>query len=213
MEYINQLDYWNSVAEHKYFTTNIDWLLLQPFLRENSRIVDYGCGQGRITNELFKAGYKNILGFDPAERMIVHGKAKYPHLDLNVTHNNSIACDTSSVDILLLFAVLTCIYDNNTQKKLISEVDRVLKPNGIVYINDFLLNSDKRNTERYEKYETIYNQYGVFKLDEGGVLRHHHPDWVKELTNDFRTEIYKKVLFKTMNGHQSNGFVFIGTKK
>ena len=52
---------------------------------------------------------------------------------------------------MILFGVLTCIPSDKEQKSLISEIKRILKPEGIVYVNDFLINSDKRNVLRYEE--------------------------------------------------------------
>ena len=65
--------------------------------------------------------------------------------------------------------------------QIINEIYRVLKPGGIIYINDFLLNEDKRNKERYEKYKDKYGVYGAFELSEGGRFRHHTEKWIDEL--------------------------------
>ncbi len=46
------------------------------------------------------------------------------------------------VDAVILFAVFTCIVNDAEQEKLIVEIHRVLKSDGILYINDFLLNID-----------------------------------------------------------------------
>ena len=90
---------------------------------------------------------------------------------------------------------------------------RVLKPDGIVYINDFLLNDDERNINRYAKYFEKYHTYGVFELDDGAVLRHHNEERVKEWTSDFQQLEYEKVEYVTMNGNRSNGLVYMGSLK
>ena len=54
-----------------------------------------------------------------------------------------------------------------------SEIRRVLRPGGILYVNDFLLFTDDRNKARYEKFNNKYGEYGVFELPEGAVCRHH----------------------------------------
>jgi len=76
-------------------------------------------------------------------------------------------------DSVLLIGVLTSNVEDDAQENLISEISRVLKGAGILYIADFLINQDERNLKRYQKYEDEYGIYGVFKLDEGLVLRHH----------------------------------------
>ena len=105
---------------------------------------------------------------------------------------------------------MPCIRDDEEQRRLIKEIQRVLKPGGILYVNDFLLNTDDHNLPRYEKYKDKYGVYGVFELPEGAVCRHHDERWIKALLADFRELEYQHLIFTTMNGNQSNGFYFIG---
>lgn len=209
----NQKEYWNKVASTKNFTTALDFNLIPDSIKKNSLIVDYGCGYGRTLNEFHASGFNNLMGFDFAADMIERGKKEYPFLDLRTSKDNKIDCDSGSVNMVILFAVLTCIIENEKQDALIHEIQRVLKPGGIIYINDFLVNSDERNTKRYNQFLEKYGTYGVFELPEGAVLRHHEQDRVAQLTKDFITETYKTIQFKTMNSHISNGFVYVGKKK
>ena len=212
MYFNSQTDYWNSVAQNKEFTTNLNYGLIAPFIKQESHIIDYGCGYGRTLNEFHEKGFKNLTGFDYAPEMISSGKKRFPFLNLKVCQDNKMDINSDSVDLVLLFAVLTCIIDNGQQKELIDEILRVLKPGGLIYLNDFLLNDDERNRSRYESGFKKYVTYGVFELPEGALLRHHDLFRIKELTKDFRPEVNEKVLFKTMNGHTSNGIIFIGRK-
>jgi len=209
----NQKEYWNKVSPTKEFTTALDLNLIPDSIKRDSLIVDYGCGYGRTLNELYTQGYNSLLGFDFASDMIERGKSEFPFLDLRTSKDNKIDSDSNSVDMVVLFAVLTCITEDEKQDALINEIKRVLKPGGVIYINDFLVNSDERNTNRYNQFVEKYGTYGVFELPEGAVLRHHEESRVSQMTKDFIKETYKTIQFKTMNGHISNGFVFIGRKK
>ncbi|MBB3187516.1 class I SAM-dependent methyltransferase [Microbacter margulisiae] len=213
MDIENQTDYWNKVSNDKEFTTRLDMSLIDKFVDKEALIVDYGCGYGRTLNELYLHGYRNLLGFDYASAMIQRGQREYPYLNLQTCQDNKIACEADSVSLVILFAVLTCIIDNDKQEELINEIIRVLKPGGMIYINDFLINSDDRNLERYRMYAGKYNTYGVFELPEGAVLRHHEESWITTLTEQFKKEHYQRITFQTMNGHTSNGFIFMGRKK
>lgn len=207
-----QKSYWNSVADTKKFTTPFNIEEFSKYVPIKAKILDVGCGYGRTLNELYRNDYKNLIGIDFSEKLIARGKNLYPSLTLHIQHTEDIDLPDNSVDAVILFAVLTCIIDDNAQKHLLSEIKRVLKPNGIIYINDFLLNSDERNLNRYEKYLKKYKTYGVFELPEGAILRHHSLDYIKELVVGFKKLEFKETTYTTMNGHKSNGFFFIGQK-
>lgn len=209
---MDQKEYWDSVSETKKFTTPFQAEEFSAFVRKSDLIVDIGCGYGRTLNELYHAGYTDLLGIDFSEKMINRGREQFPYLNFAVKKDDTIELADNSVDAVILFAVLTCIVDDNEQRQLIREITRVLKPNGILYVNDFLLNDDARNIERYEKYRSRFGVYGAFELPEGAVVRHHSEKWIKELLCGFSVLRYEHLIFTTMNGHKSNGFYFIGSK-
>lgn len=205
-----QKEYWDKVASEKNFTTPFQVDLFQKYVDKNSIILDVGCGYGRVLSDLYGIGYKRIIGVDTSNEMVKRGKAQFPYLDLRYQESNIIDLKEDSVDAVILFGVLCCTPDDSQQEALISEISRVLKPNGVVYINDFLINKDLRNAMRYKRFEEKYNCYGVFELDDGCVLKHYDEKRIAELLSAFKLEKYEKVRFKTMNGAQSNGFYFIG---
>ncbi|MFD1177419.1 class I SAM-dependent methyltransferase [Paenibacillus puldeungensis] len=208
--YDEQKEYWNRVAESKQFTTPFERNEFARYVRNADRILDVGCGYGRTLQELYLSGYTNLLGIDFSASMIARGKQLYPHLDLKTLDNQTIDLPDSSVQAVIMFAVLTCIVSNEEQLSLFREIRRVLKPSGILYINDFLLNHDERNLARYEEYAEKYGTYGVFELPEGAVLRHHDLAWVKTLTEGFEPLQLEQVTYTTMNGNHSNGYYYFG---
>ena len=207
---MEQLKYWDSVSEKKEFTSPLILENLAKYIKKDSRILDVGCGYGRTLDELYQNGYRNLVGIDFSSGMIERGKRQFPYLDLQIKKNDKIALPDASVDAVILFAVLTCIRTNEEQEQLVSEIKRVLKPQGILYVNDFLLNEDVRNLSRYERFKEIYGVYGVFELPEGAVCRHHDEKWIRQLLRDFSQLDYSRVTRTTMNGHKSNGFYFMG---
>ncbi|MBQ1483170.1 MAG: class I SAM-dependent methyltransferase [Erysipelotrichaceae bacterium] len=210
---MRQKDYWDGVAETKQFTTPFQKDVFCAYVERGSKIADIGCGYGRTLKELHELGYEDLLGFDFSKEMIKRGKAQFPYLDLRVMEEGKIPLEDESVDALILFAVLTCIARDKDQSALIGEAERVLKPGGILYINDFLLNEDERNIARYEKFKDVFESYGTFELPEGAVVRHHSEDHIFELLKPFEKKEYERLTFTTMNGNLSNGFYYIGEKK
>jgi len=209
---MNQKIYWNNVAAKKEFTTPFHFKVFEKFVEKDALILDVGCGYGRTLQQLHQCGYRNLIGIDFSEKMIERGRNQYPHLDLRIKSKKAIEFDDNSLDAVILFAVLTCIIDNEDQLDLLREIKRVLKPNGVIYINDFLLNSDERNLRRYEDFKDKYHKYGVFELPEGVIVRHHNIEWIKEIVFNFHNIILEQLVYTTMNGNQSNGFYFLGCK-
>ena len=208
-----QQAYWDSVAPVKTFTLEPDCPRLQKFIRKDAFVLDYGCGYGRTLNGLYHAGYQNTLGLDFSGGMIRRGKTLFPHLQLKKTDGLHTNLPDASVDMVLLFALLTCVVEDVRQQELMAEFKRILKPGGVIYVKDFLLNGDERNRKRYAAFQEKYGVYGVFELPEGAVLRHHDAGYVQGLMKGFRMVYFKKTTNKTMNGHVSNGFVLLAEKR
>lgn len=209
---MKQKDYWNKVSETKQFSTPFQIEEFSKYVNKADIILDVGCGYGRTLNELYSNGYKNLIGIDFSKGMIERAKNINSDIDFRVMNNSKIDLPDNSVDSVILLAVLTCIVEDKEQENLISEIHRVLKKDGVIYINDFLLNNDERNLNRYSEFKNKYNKYGVFELPEGAVCRHHTIEWIKELLKDFNKIVFKELEYTTMNGNKSNGFYYIGKK-
>jgi len=209
---LTQEEYWDSVAEKKEFTTPFQIELFKNVVPKEARILDVGCGYGRTLQELYLSKFTNLSGIDISKKMIDKGTKLYPKITLKKYDNFKFPFENNSFDAVILLAVLTCIISNNEQEKLIDEIQRVLKDDGILYINDFLINSDQRNIDRYKRYESKYNKYGIFELSEGVVLRHYTKVRIGELLSNFENIVFESVIYTTMNGHKSNGLSYIGRK-
>lgn len=207
-------EYWNNFATDKTFTTAFDWELFAPRVKKDSFILDVGCGYGRIMALLWENGYHNLTGVDPTKALIQRGKRLYPHLHLQLQKPNDLLgkIKTNSIDVILLYAVLTCVPDNDQQSALIKESRRVLKPGGLIFCSDFLLNQDQRNLQRYQQHAEKYGTYGVFELAKEVAFRHHSDEYIKTLFADFKLEHWEKKTHQTMNGNLSNGFHLVARK-
>jgi SAM-dependent methyltransferase len=204
--------YWDTLAGTVNFTIPLKPELFRCFFPLNARILDYGCGYGRTLQQLWELGYRNLLGVDFSAAMVARGHSQYPYLNLQVGTAGAIAPGGRLFDVILLFAVLTCILKDAEQQALINTLDNLLRPGGFLYVNDFLIAKDKRNQERYAKFHEKYGTYGVFELDEGGIVRHHDPKWVQQLLSPFEMQEYGVETYTTMLGHPARGFYYLGQK-
>jgi SAM-dependent methyltransferase len=196
-----QQAYWNRVAAEKIFTHPLNETWLSRWVRPQARILDFGCGYGRTLDALAARGYTNTLGIDFSARMIARGRQHFPTLDLRVTEGTPIAEPTESFDVVLLFAVLTCIPGDREQEALMAELRRVLRPGGFLYVSDMKLQSDDRNRARYAAAVPRFGTHGVFETDDGAVVRHHDAARLAALLAGFTTIATDDVPLSTMNGN------------
>lgn len=209
----SQISYWDRVAPEKRFShpLRLDWLA-RYLNSSKAKILDYGCGYGRTLRELSAAGYENIYGADFSRAMLARARDEAPGARLLRNDGRSLPFESESFDLVLLFAVLTCIPDGSDQRVLLAEVERVLRPGGVIYLSDLLVNYDQRNRERYQQYAAGYGCYGVFELPEGAVVRHHKKERIEELTSPFAKLEYEPFTVTTMNGNTSAAFQYLGCK-
>ena len=183
---------------------------MRQWLTRDSRILDFGCGYGRCLGELFNAGYRDLIGFDFSPAMIAAAQTRFPEMTFQVVDSATIPLPDGSVDGALLFSVLTCMPTDAGQRALVNELHRVLKPRGLLYISDLLLQTDERNLTRYARDERKYGTYGVFDLPEGVTVRHHDPQWIESLTSEFEMVALDHIEVVTMNGNPANAFQWFG---
>jgi SAM-dependent methyltransferase len=209
----NQTGYWNKVASYKTFTHPIDIPLLQTLVGKNAGILDYGCGYGRLTNELFAAGYTRITGVDTSSALIERGLNEHPELNLlTIPGPSQIPFENNAFDLILLFAVLTCIPANNAQTELIGHLYDKLKPGGVLYTSDYYLQENSAEMKAYQTINDNPMNFGVFRLDEGVTFRHHSKEWIHQLLQSFEIVQETELDVFTMNGHAAKAFQIIAKK-
>ncbi len=112
----NQRHFWDTAGAAKTFTHPIDFAWLSQ-LPSTARIIDYGCGYGRITGLAQQQGFPDVEGVDTSARLIDRARRSNPTLRFRVLLNPpTLPYPDASVDAVLLFAVLTCIPTDTGQQ-------------------------------------------------------------------------------------------------
>ncbi|MEV0606569.1 class I SAM-dependent methyltransferase [Polymorphospora rubra] len=210
----SQRRYWDTVGATKTFTHPIDpgWL---AGIERSARVLDYGCGYGRVMAELSDQGFTAVSGVDVSPVLIQRGRQLRPDLNFTVIESPpELGYGPASFDVVLLFAVLTCIPDDETQRALITELSRLLAPRGVIYVSDLVLQPDERNRRRYAAYaEQFGTPYGVFATDDGAVCRHHDVKHLRALFDGFHLVNERRIEVTTMNGHRSEAVQLLAVKR
>ncbi|HEV2613935.1 MAG TPA: nucleoside hydrolase [Gammaproteobacteria bacterium] len=170
------------------------------------KILDFGCGYGRIPDELIKRGYPDVQGVDESDKSIARGLAKFPHLEgkLKAIRDFQSGFESQSFDAVFLISVLTSLSDPKELQALMSEVSRVLKPGGILVLSDYRIAEEDYapQQDRYKAYMAEHGNegasviYGMFKASipvQGGdvVFRHFKRKTLEKLLadNNFNIEV------------------------
>lgn len=208
----SQASYWNRVAHEKRFTHPLCAEWLSRYMEPRALILDYGCGYGRTLADLRAAGHTNSVGLDSSGAMLARCRSLHPRQSLIQSDGHILPFKDNAFNAVLLFAVLTCIPPDTGQLALVEEIKRVLRPCGLLYLSDLLLDETARNRERYERFVKAYGTYGIFELPEGVVVRHHSQAWIAKLTASFEQLEYEPFTVVTMNGNNSPAFQYLGRK-
>jgi SAM-dependent methyltransferase len=200
------------VAPTGEFSHPLDLARFRARVPAPARILDYGCGYGRVCGQLQAAGYRGVCGVDVSPRMIERARAAHPDLTFDLLEEPRLRWPDGSFDAVLLFSVLTCIREDERQRELVAEIRRVLRPHGVIYVSDLLLQADGRNRARYDEAQRRRpgERYGVFELAPGVLFRHLDRAWIDDLFSPFEARELVELPVTTMNGNAARGFQFFG---
>jgi len=191
--------YWDRKAESQAFAhpLNPGWL---TSLLKTARILDYGCGYGRIVAELAAGGWREAVGIDFSPAMIDRGRREHPGLDLRCVSALPLDEPPETFDAILIFAVLTTITADKDQDTLMTELRRVLKPGGLLYLSDYPLQTDDRYLARYGAGLGRHGVYGVWDREDGGLFRHHSRERLEALLAGFNILEQREIATTTLSG-------------
>ena len=137
MDADNQTAYWDKVATEKTFSHPLNIDLLSKYIDTTAHIVDFGCGYGRVVKQLLHAGFINTTGYDTSLQLINRGRNEEQLPLIHISSPQDLPVADSSINCILLFAVLTCIPSNKGQQELMKLLLSKLKVGGIIYISDY----------------------------------------------------------------------------
>jgi SAM-dependent methyltransferase len=198
--------YWNTIGATKTFTHPIhhEW---RTGVGRDARILDYGCGYGRSMAELAGHGFSRLTGADVSAALVGRGRRLHPGLRLTVIERPPVLdLPAASFDVVLLFAVLTCVPADADQRALVAELDRLLAPGGLLYVSDLLLRTGDRS--RYTG-----TPYGVFTTGDGAICRHHSAAHLSDLFAAFTPEATRRLEVPTMNGNSAEALQLLLRKQ
>lgn len=116
--------------------------LLFPLLRRGDRVLDLGCGNARLRHSLpetmIPAG--NYFGFDLSQELLQHAKAAFPNDHFfRGDFGKEFPFGADNFEIVTAVASFHHLLSTSEQHQFFSEVSRVLKPDGMLFLTTWKL--------------------------------------------------------------------------
>ncbi|MDD3246633.1 MAG: class I SAM-dependent methyltransferase [Methanosarcina sp.] len=222
--------YWETVPGQNIPSSLELYPVVHSYLQEGYKILDFGCGFGKISLELASLGY-SVTGIDINIEAIKLSKAAAKSLysdrkikeraEFKVGDASDLPFHESSFDFAVMQAFLTSVPDPQERARIIQEAFRVLKPGGYLYLVEFGQNWHLQlYRERYLQDFPVTKEEGSFLAlnpDTGEVefIAHHFSE--KELVfllvdYGFEIDYFRVEELKTRTGNKINGFVVVAKK-
>lgn len=174
---------WNKIAEQVNFNLEMDWDKFQELVDVKAKVLDFGCGYGRIVDQLNQRGYSDVVGIDPSFAMIDRGRRMFPELSLLHSRGQDLPLDSHSFDAVIACAVFTSIPSSEERQAAAREIARVLKPGGLLHLSEFCASEERR-----------------FMSALGVLMRYSTPKVLQRLFEDFESVHNEVVCANTMGG-------------
>lgn len=170
---------------------DIDLALKMAKTKENSRVVEIGCGDGRDAEEIIKR-VDYYEGFDPSEGMLEIAKKRLPHASFVQADALSYVYP-ENVDVIFAFASLLHV-DKKGVGSVLKKASQSLRLGGIFYIS---LKERAEYTEevKNDEYgERMFYYYNIELINSlaGNLFVAEHEDRQKIGNTDWFTVALKK---------------------
>jgi ubiquinone/menaquinone biosynthesis C-methylase UbiE len=147
---------------------------------KDKAILDIGVGAGRTVPYL-TAHTDNYTGIDYSENMLRHCRAKYRDVNLLLCDARSmVAFEDEDFDAVFLCFNAIDDADHEDRNRILAEVHRVLKKNGVFVFSTHNLDSKRRSAYKFRGFVPAQNPIELIKKNSvrikryfTGILNHH----------------------------------------
>lgn len=129
-------DDYNQTAEEFSRTRQSFWSEMEKvfdYVKPNSKILDFGCGNGRAFPYIQKRGGR-YFGVDISENLIEIARQKHPKANLQVINGINLPFEENFFDAVYSIAVFHNIPSKKLRSQILQEIKRILKPNGFLIL-------------------------------------------------------------------------------
>ena len=155
---------YNKIAKLFAKTRKYLWDDLKPlkkYTKDNDKVLDLGCGTGRLYHLFADFQGVEYIGIDQSSGQLAVAREEFPENTYIEAEMTSLPFEDNEFDIIYCIATFHHLSDEKSRLKALEEMKRVLKPSGYIIMTNWNLNS-KTAQKMVEK--------GKFKRDGQDVL-------------------------------------------
>ena len=180
---------YNDIAREFSATRAYPWKELQvfiPHIKDNFKILDLGCGNGRLLKSLEQSDKKlNYLGVDFSEKLIAQARENHPEAKFVTADMSDLYFEPNTFDMIFMIASFHHLPTKTERLELLYQAKRWLKPGGLLFMTNWNLWQKKYLRYSLEKFwsKRSWNDFFIpWTTDSGGtVWRYYHSFTVGEL--------------------------------
>jgi len=163
-----------------------DLMSFLTYTKDNQKILDIGCGTGRLYHLFKKIQGIDYIGIDQSEGQIREAQKDFPENNYIVGEMTTLPFENEIFDVVFCIATLHHLPDEMTRLQAIREMKRVLKKGGYICMTNWnLFSHTAQKTAKSGKY-LVKNEHDFiipWKSPEGVMLaeRYYHGFSLEEL--------------------------------
>jgi len=177
-----------------------------------SKVLDLGCGYGRVLDSLYKNGFRDLTGVDISYNFISQAKKICPKARYFVQDIEAISLE-EKFDLILLMGVIEYIITDRRQEDFFCKVSSLLNNDGHVFLETFTFDLGS-NWKNYMFGFLKTAHWGRFTNSVGIDCHHQSIGFLSNILNKyFRVVEVRKERFVTWSNNFCNGYTIILEKK
>lgn len=211
--------FWNkseNVQDSKFTTPLPSKSFLTKYIPKGGKVLDFGCGYGRLTKLLVEYGY-DVIAVDISKPLVDKAKKLCPDAKYRVLSLQEYDPEPDGpFDGILILAVIENIISLKERKDLVHKVSRSLKKGGVLILETFIY--DERNNKQYISNRVKGKTKGIFSVKKGNtdlILFNDTKDRIDKLfTGKELNKCYGKEMdFTTWSDEKQKGYIVIYKKE
>ena len=159
-----------------------------PYIQDNDKILDLGCGNGRLLNAL-KAANKTFdyLGVDFSPDLIKHAKTAHPDQKFIISDMSDLDLAGQSFDAVFVIATFHHLDTKKERIDLLKKINTWLAPGGFLFMTNWDLWQPKYlkdyfyNFWQKKSYKDFFVSWQMYSDTKGKFWRYYHSFSLKEL--------------------------------